>query len=158
MSVPRLRPAFLALMLVLAAAPAFACSESLFNTGKGLAFQGYLAPRPATVLIYSTTPGGDRQALLAGLQRAGHRVTLVEDANGLAAALAANRFDVVITALDGVDAVAANPAHPSVLPVVARDQRGSATLRGRFPVFVVEGASLGQFLKGINRLLVAKGG
>jgi hypothetical protein len=154
MILSRLRPALLALGLA-ASLPALACSEGLFNSGKGLAYQGYLAPRPATVLIYSTKPGSEREALLAGLQRAGHRVAVASDTAGLTAALAANQVDVVITDIASVDAVTSSDAHPRVLPVVARGQRGS--LRDRFPVVVVDGASLGQYLRGINRLLDAKG-
>jgi hypothetical protein len=148
-----LRP--LVLALVLAASTAIACSEGLVNSGKGLAIQGYLAPRPATVVIYSTTPGDDRDALLAGLKKAGHRVTLVDDATSLGAALAASPVDVVITGLDGATAIATTGT-TRVLPVVARSQKSSPDLRARFPVFVVDGASLGQYLRSINRLLDAK--
>lgn len=158
MSLPRPRPAraALALSLCLALAPpASACSEGLFNTGKGLAFQGYLAPRPAVVLLYSTAPQEQRVALRAGLQRAGHRVTEVDDPAALAAALAANHYDVVITGLEAADSVPASRAGnaPRVLPVVARAQRSSPQVRDRYAVVVVDGASLGQYLRGINRLL-----
>jgi hypothetical protein len=158
MSLLRLRPAVLALAVALCLAPAMparACSEGLFNSGKGLAFQGYLAPRPAVVLLYSTAPEDQRVALRAGLQRAGHRVTEVGDASALAAALAANHYDVVITGLDAASAVPASATDdaPRVLPVVARAQRSSPQVRDRYPVVVVDGASLGQYLRGINRLL-----
>ena len=159
MSVLRAPPVFLAVALALCLAPsspASACSEGLFNTGKGLAYQGYLAPRPARVLIFAPTPAAESANLLAGLQKAGHRVDTVADAAALAAALAAEHYDVVITGLDNVGAVAGTDAGaPRVLPVVARAQRGSAQVRERFSVFVVDGASLGQYLRSINRLLDA---
>ena len=159
MLLPRARIAFFALALSSCLAPAaLACSEGLFNTGKGLAFQGYLAPRPAVVLLYSTAPEDQRIALRAGLERAGHTVTEVADPAALSAALAANRYDIVITGLDGANAVpAAGDTVPRVLPVVARAQRSSPQVRDRYSVFVVDGASLGQYLRGINKLL-SRGG
>jgi hypothetical protein len=143
MNLHRVRTALIALAVVACFAPspqASACSEGLFNSGKGLAFQGYLAPRPALVLIYSPSPSAQG-----------------DDAAGLAAALAANHYDVVITGLEDVDAVAASASGPRVLPVVARAQRSSPQVRDRFAVFVVDGASLGQYLRGINRLLPPNG-
>jgi hypothetical protein len=59
------------------APPAVACGEATFNVGKGLEYQGYLAPRPATVLIYGTpdpsTDAKQRDEVLAGLRSAGTR-------------------------------------------------------------------------------------
>ena len=39
--------------LALVSAPVLACGEGMLNAGKGLPYQGYLVPRPATVLIYA---------------------------------------------------------------------------------------------------------
>ena len=137
-----------------------ACSEGMFNTGKGLAFQGYLAPRPAQVLIYATAPQQEGDRLYAGLEKAGHTVTVVNDEAALAAALGQQHYDVVITALDSADQVTASAgtadAAPRLLPVVARSERNAPQVRDRFEVFLLDGASLGQYLGGINRVL--KGG
>ncbi|CAN5672404.1 hypothetical protein BH23PSE2_BH23PSE2_08780 [soil metagenome] len=142
-----------------AASPAFACGEGIFHMGDGLRYQGYLAPRPATVLIYNDqrAPSADRMAVYRGLAQAGHRLTVAHNAGELSQALRERRYDVVITSLDAVAAVtAATPSaatSPKLLPVVDRSQRNAADLRSRFASFLVDGASLGQYLKSINRLM-----
>lgn len=154
----------LASSILLAPAPAQACGEGMINAGKGLPYQGYLAPRPATVLIYAnpdpTASDADRTTLYAGLEKAGHKLTVVTDANALAGALRERHYDVVITAFDAVDAVATATADagdaagkPALLPVVARSDRNSPQLRNRFGAFLVDGASLGQYLKMIGKTL-----
>jgi hypothetical protein len=137
------------LSLLLAAPAALACGEGRFNNGAGLPYQAYLAPRPATVLILDAAPGEDRQALYAGLIRAGHHVTVVRDDAALDDALAAGGIDVVIGGLEVVQSLPATTAHP--LPIVPRDQRDAA--RSRFGVVLVDGAGLTQYLKGIHRAL-----
>jgi ABC-type phosphate/phosphonate transport system substrate-binding protein len=137
------------------AAPAFACGESMFNTGKGLEFQAYLAPRPATVVIYGTpdptTTPEQRQALLDGLKSAGHRVVVVADAEAYAQALQAQKVDLVIADADAVNALAAanGSAAPRLVPVLARG--ASREVRNRFELFVRGGAGLGQYLRAIDR-------
>lgn len=147
----------LASALALPASPSQACGEGQFNMGQGLRYQGYLAPRPATVLVLDDgTMEPQRKALYAGLQKAGHRVTVVSDAAALSQALGEKRYDVIIASFADVDAVAARAAgastQPRVLPVVQRNARNEPALR-RFPLFVLDGASLGQYLKVINQAL-----
>lgn len=152
---PRSSLLVVALAVALAPAAAQACSEGMFNSGKGLAFQTYLAPRPARVLIYSTAPEEERAALHAGLQKAGHRITEVSDAAALVAAIRHERYDAVITRLDAAEQIAAQADAdiPPVLPIVARAERNSPQVRGRFDLFLLDGASLGQYLRAINRAL-----
>ena len=154
------RSVFTALLLastLAAIPPAFGCGVGLFNIGGGLRYQGYLAPRPATVLVYDdATPGAQRKALYAGLQKAGHRVTVVTDTDALTQALGEKRYDVIIASFADVDSVAARAAgasaQPQVLPVVERNARNEPALR-RFPLYLLDGASLGQYLKVINQAL-----
>jgi hypothetical protein len=149
----------LALALAMAGAPALssACSEGMFSSGKGLAFQSYLAPRPAHVLIYSTAADGDADPLHAGLQKAGHTLTIVRDADALASALDSGHYDIVIAAVDDAEQVATNvrtgAGAPALLPIVARGTASAASLRERFGTFVFDGASLGQYLTVINRVI-----
>ena len=149
-------------VLALTPLSAAACGEGMFNTGKGLHYQGYLAPRPAAVLVYTVpdASGEERDALYAGLQKAGHSVKVVHDADALKRAIAEHRYDVVISAFDVVDAIPA-PADteapaPTVLPVVARSERNSPELRSRFDLFVLDGASLGQYLRAINKAVATR--
>ncbi len=54
--------------LLLAPGPVHACGEGLFNMGQGLRYQGYLAPRPAAVLVYDLdrAPAENRIAAWSG--------------------------------------------------------------------------------------------
>lgn len=142
-----------------AASPAYACGEGIFHMGDGLRYQGYLAPRPATVLIYEEQgkPPEERLAVYRGLARAGHRLTIASSADALSRAMQERRYDVVIADLDAAGAVSAasssGAAAPKLLPVVQRGQRNAPGVRDRFAAFVLEGASLGQYLKHINQLM-----
>jgi hypothetical protein len=76
---------------------------------------------------------------------------VARNADDLARALRSQRFDVVISDLGNSDAIDAAPAR--LLPVVQRRQRNEAGIRSRFRVFLLDGASLGQYLKGIDQLV-----
>ncbi len=145
----------LGVLLVLGASPAaWACGEAMFNMGKGLRYQGYLTPRPATVLVYDSDPM-QRRDVYVGLYRAGHKLTVVKSTQDLTEALQQGRFDVVISTLSQVDDVRSRAGKRNVLllPVVQRSQRNAPEVRDQFRVFLIDGASLGQYLKGIERVL-----
>jgi CheY-like chemotaxis protein len=148
--------ATLGLSLALAGFHASACGEGQFNMGQGLRYQGYLAPHPAAVLVFDDA-ASDRRALYAGLQKAGHKVTVVDSVDAMSQALQARRYDVVIADFDDVAALQSHTAGPSakpgVLPVVARNRRNAPEVSSQFKLFLLDGASLGQYLKGINQLL-----
>jgi hypothetical protein len=146
------------LLTALATSPvaALACGEMMFNAGRGLPFQSYLAPHPADVLVLWTDARHDEY--YAALERAGHRITLVADAEDIAAELAANHFDIVIADFDALSqvpqAVASNTGSgPRLLPIIARNLRKSPQVRDRFEQFLIDGASIGQYLTVINRVL-----
>lgn len=159
-----LAAAVLSLFVATIPATSLACGEGQFNTGRGLAYQGYLAPRPATVLIYaapdSKTSHADRDALYAGLKKAGHTLTIVTDAGELSSALRGHHYDVVIASVDTLSAVAAAEAssdaseHPHLLPVVERGAN-LPDLHSRYKEVLVDGASLGQYLKSINTMMAS---
>jgi hypothetical protein len=139
-----------AFAIAIIAMPAHACGEGQFNMGQGMRYQGYLTPRPATVLVYDQDPA-QRRSIYLGLNRAGHHLTVARTADDLARALQGKRFDVVISDLGNADAIDAAPAR--LLPVVQRQQRNETSVRSRFRVFLLDGASLGQYLKGIDQLV-----
>jgi hypothetical protein len=144
---------------LLASGPVLACGESMFTTGKGLEYQGYLAPRPATVMIYGTpdptASERQRQALLEGLKGAGHRVVVVTDADAYAKALRDQKVDLVIADPAAINALsAANRASaPRLLPVLAKGT--TREQRDRFDLFLKGGAGLGQYLRAIDRAVAA---
>jgi hypothetical protein len=140
------------------AAPALACGESMFNTGKGLEFQSYLAPRPATVLIYGTpdpsASEAQRAELFAGLEAAGHRVMRVADVDAYAQAVREQKVDLVIAEAGAIDSLAGaqgDGAAPRLVPVLARGARPASTQGGRFELFLRGGARLGQYLSAIDK-------
>lgn len=142
-----------------AASPVFACGEGIFHMGDGLRYQGYLAPRPATVLVFDDerTPRAEKIAFYRGLVQAGHRLSIAHSADELAQAMRQRRYDVVIADFSQVGMVGAAATSasttPKLLPVVPRNQRDAPGLRSRFEVFALDGASLGQYLRLINRLM-----
>jgi len=151
-----IRTTALAFSLALVSPFANACGEGQFNMGQGLRYQGYLAPHPATVLVYDDG-ASDRKALYAGLQKAGHKVTVVGSADAMSQALRAGRYDVVIADFDDAAALQSRAVgtsnKPGVLPVVARNRRNAPEVSSQFKLFLLDGASLGQYLKSINQLL-----
>lgn len=156
MNMARLTKWSLVAALIAGPQAALACGEMMVNAGRGLALQGYLAPRPANVLILYTDASHDRE--YAGLEQAGHHLTLVADAEQLAQELAQNSYDIVIAAFDMVDTVTQEGAvggSVQVLPIVARSMRRSAEVRARFDQFLVDGSGVRQFLAVINRALAS---
>lgn len=156
----RLFSVLTASVLGLVTADTFACGETLFRTGQGMRYNSYAAPRQATVLIYSDAPGavaGNAAELRKGLEKAGHKVTVVSNSEGLSAAAGARPFDVVIADLAEIDALtesmAGAPAKPDFVPVVARREGTDRELRERFAWCVREGAGIGQYLKAINKVM-----
>ena len=139
--------------LVLAPAAAHACGENQFNMGQGLSYQKFLAPRPASILVFDDAPA-ERKALYSGMVRAGHKVSVVRNGNDASKATSAREFDVIIADLVDAERFAATASGTArVLPVVQRDQRDAPGLRDRFEQYVVDGASLGQYLKSIDQLV-----
>ena len=91
---------------------------------------------------------------------AGHRVTVVQDADAFSKAVADKRYDVVIADLSDVDQLSSDAgllaSQARLLPVVNRKSRNAPELRSKFSLMLVDGASLGQYLKVINQALVPK--
>jgi hypothetical protein len=148
----------LCVAMILGPAAAMACGEMMFNAGKGLPFQTYLSPRPADVLILSDQSAAGREIAYGGFEQAGHRLTFVHDLDELTAAMQVGRYDIVIVALESVDAVqphvaSHNGSTPRMLPVVARSARNSPQVKGRFDQVLLDGASVGQSLAVIERVL-----
>ena len=158
---PSLAPAAVFAAALLAASSVLACGEGAFNMGQGLRYQGYLAPRPAVLLIYADPTQARQEAMVyRGLQQAGHKVTVVSDRDALAQAVRAHRFDIAIADLDQIDAIntllVQASLKPRLLPVVHRGARNAPALRGFNNMYLLDGASLGQYLKLINQLVRAR--
>jgi hypothetical protein len=144
----------------------FACGEVLSRTGTAMRYQSFVSRHPAEILVYAAR--GDHGPASAGsesfrdnLERAGHRVTLVKDAEALAAAFTGHNFDVVIAYSGDVDQIsqlAANAARdPSLIPVLQHDTPDQPAWRQRYPRLLTENSNLNQFLKSIEQTMKARG-
>lgn len=153
MTVANVSKRVLLAVLITSPLPALACHEVVVTMGRGLATQAYIAPTPANVLILWSEAGGDREN--AGLELAGHHLTLVADVDELAAELARSDYDIVLTPLDSIDAITAAAAASStrIVPIVSREMRRSPEVRDRFAEYLVENAGVAKLLTVINRAM-----
>jgi CheY-like chemotaxis protein len=153
-------PRSILLGALLASGSTLACGEGQFNMGQGLRYQNYLAPRPATVLVYSAVGESleHREQLAKALRDSGHTVTVVSSPGELGSALRTRHYDVLISDYASIDtaateAQAVGTSAPVVLPVVTRQMRKDPDLKARFANFVLSGSSLGAYLKSIDSSL-----
>jgi len=85
---------FAACILTLLAGNAFACGESLFRVGKGVAFREYTAPLPGSILVVANTEA--ELALVERLAAAGHDIHVVSDPSEIGEELQNHDIDVVL--------------------------------------------------------------
>lgn len=148
------------LTLATAASNAFACGETLFHSGEGMRYHGFLTRAPANILIYRPGMASDNVAqtqLDTGLEKAGHRVTLVTDNANLTQVLAKNHYDVVIAGAHDMNMLAArldSSAHAPALVAVlgAKADQDSAT-RGQYTHTLNEQDGLNQYLRLIEKTM-----
>ncbi|HSM32191.1 MAG TPA: hypothetical protein VK854_15950 [Woeseiaceae bacterium] len=154
----RLMTALISCLAVsLIAGNAFACGESLFRVGKGVAFRQYTAPLPGTILVVARTES--ELAMVEQLMAAGHDVHVVADPSLIGQELGKHEFDIVLAYFSQRAEVAAQTAATSVdyLPVtqdVTAERPEAVALYGRS---LSSDASVKTFLKTIHRTLKARG-
>jgi len=73
---------------------AFACGESLFRVGKGVAFREYSAPLPGSILVVANTEA--ELVLVEQLSAAGHNIYVVSDPSEIGEELQNHKIDVVL--------------------------------------------------------------
>ena len=81
-------------ILTLLAGNAFACGESLFRVGKGVAFREYSAPLPGSILVVANTEA--ELALVERLAAAGHDIHVVSDPSEIGEELQNHDIDIVL--------------------------------------------------------------
>ena len=81
-------------VLTLLAGNTFACGESLFRVGKGVAFREYTAPLPGSILVVAKTE--TELALVERLAAAGHDIHVVSDPSEIGEELQNHDIDVVL--------------------------------------------------------------
>lgn len=153
----------LLLAVAISASDAQACGEVMYRMGGALRYHAFITHHPAQILIYDGDAARQAQGangqFHANLERAGHKVTVVNSPDALATALAAQPYDVVITYAADLPAISQQIAHvahePSLIPVF----RGSAEeiVRERYPLALNDDANLNQFLKTIEQTMKGRG-
>ncbi len=109
MTRPRLVLAAAAVLALVGASDALACGDKFLVSTRGTRYQRPKNARAASILIY-VGPGARLEAkgktpIETMLKREGHRSTIAETAEQLAALMTAGRFDVVLAAASALDAV-----------------------------------------------------
>lgn len=155
----------LLLVVAIAASDAQACGEVMYRMGGALRYHAFITRHPAQILLYNGAAAqqansADRDRFHQNLEKAGHKVTVADNPEALAQALAARSYDVIITYAADLPAINAQIAHvvrePSLIPVF---QRGSEEEQARkqYPLALNEDANLNQFLKTIEQTMRARG-
>lgn len=143
--------------LALSATQAQACGESMFKSGQAMRYHSFISRHPAQIMIYRpSAEGAVPQQLYSGLERAGHTVTVVTDVRGLARALGAKKFDVIIAAAPDAQVVAAQidsiQHAPTLLAIADGREAGDARAQLR----ASDGTNA--YLKTIEETMRTRGG
>lgn len=81
-------------LITLVTGSAFACGESLFRVGKGVAFREYTAPLPGSILVVANTEA--EMMMVERLAAAGHDIHIVSDPSEIGAELENHKIDIVL--------------------------------------------------------------
>ena len=155
----------LLLAVIISASDAQACGEVMYRMGGAMRYHAFITHHPAQILLYSgnaakQAAGSDQARFHESLEKAGHKVTVVETPLALAAALSARSYDVIITFAADLPEINAQIAHvarePSLIPVFPRGNDEQRT-RAEYPLALNEDANLNQFLKTIEQTMKARG-
>jgi len=150
--------------LTIAVVNAQACGESMFHSGQAMRYHAFITRQPADILIYrpeATDAASTEKQLYAGLQKAGHKVTVVTRVSSLTQALASKQFDVVIAGVRDMDTVTAelgkSSREPALVAVLDPGMDKDRGVHERFPRSVREGDGLNQYLKSIEKTMQTRG-
>ena len=154
----------LLLVVAISASDAQACGEVMYRMGGALRYHAFITRHPAQILLYNGTAAqqansADGQRFHENLEKAGHRVTIVESSDALAKALAERQYDVIITYAGDLPAIREQVAHvarePALIPVFQRGDQDA--LRKQYPLALNDDANLNQFLKTIEQTMKSRG-
>jgi hypothetical protein len=141
----RTASAMLVVALCGATTHAHACGELMLRSLGAMRFRPFSTKNPATILLYSGQAAGTRPAatdtrLHDALERIGHKVEVARGQAELDAALAANRYDVVIAYADDItrasDQLAKAGHQPALIPVLDAAAANEREMRERYPRLV----------------------
>lgn len=150
--------ATIGLLLALMTVNTFACGESLFRVGKGVAFREYSAPLPGSVLVVANSP--NEMALVERLAAAGHDVHVVSDPSEIGTKLENQEIDIVLayySQRDEVESQMTAMAPATYIPV-AVDGTAEVTEAGeQYQTSLTNEDSVLQYLKTIHLTLKNQG-
>jgi len=145
---------FAACILTLLAGNAFACGESLFRVGKGVAFREYTAPLPGSILVVANTEA--ELALVERLAAAGHDIHVVSDPSEIGEELQNHEIDVVLayySAREVVEDEMSSMASATYIPVTMDGTLETSEASGLYERSVSSEDSVLKYLKTIHRTL-----
>jgi len=154
-----LATALLTLLIGLLSINAWACGDSLYRVGKGVAYRVYTAPLPGNVLVYGNSEGAEE--LAKALAESGHNVEVVDSEVDLSMQMQSGNYDVVIAAYSDHDAVeatvsTATGSKADYLPVVLNDEEEAAAKQSYDAVMVADKDEIKHYLSAIHKSLKSK--
>jgi hypothetical protein len=150
----------LTIALISGASVVLACGESMFHSDQGMRYHGATARRPADILVYrpEAAMGDSTTQIYAGLQRAGHHLTVVGQEPAAIDALASRHFDLIIASPSDIDALKAHlnssTGSPALLPVIDDADKSD---EARFPQYVRQSDGVDKYLKSIDKSMRQRG-
>jgi len=137
------------------AAPASACTESLFRVGKGVSYRQYQAPLPGNILMVARTK--TERMVAEWLASTGHNVQVVENADRLATYLSKEKYDVVLAHYDDRSIVAAQEASAGAnvkyIPVTDDSSGEKLAAASEYRQTISQDSSPRDILKAIHRTM-----
>ena len=142
---------------------AWACGELMLRSLGAMRYHAFLTRNPAAILLYSGDAASDKRPTAAdarlhqGLEKVGHKVSMVRGPGELGQMLVSNRYDVIIAYASEIVAASGQIARasrePALIPVLdsASDER---KMRERFPRLVT--GNFNDLLKAIEQAMVAR--
>ena len=146
--------------LIAGASAVFACGESMFHADQGMRYHRFITRRPADILLYQPEAafGDANNQIYAGLQSAGHHLTLVAQGTAAIDTLTSRHFDVIIASSRDMDAVTAHLDSSTRTPIqLAVIADGNKSDEARFPQYVRQSDSVDKYLKSIERSMQERG-
>jgi len=134
----------LVVALCLSATDVEACGEVMLRSLQTMRYHAFVTHHPAAILLYSGDGNGSiprEQAgkLHDGLEKAGHKVTMVRGPDELANALAGHSYDVVVASAGDLVAVMTQitkASHEATLIPLLNEGADERQMRAQFPHLV----------------------
>jgi len=162
MKIRQLMHSLFAVALVAAATDALACGEVMYRMGGALHYRAFLTKHPAQIILFASSASSRSMTdeFHHNLEKAGHKVTVVDTPEGFGRALSEHPYDVVIGYATDLPVITAQmeraTREPSLIQVFSHGSDEHASQQ-RYPLALTEDANLNDFLKTIERSMKSRG-